>query len=966
VSLRRNQSESRMPEIGTSGLMSGVGKQGGARRQYLRPTSTLPSFFIFNGGPYVAATHLDGTYLAPPNLFSGATTTPAKPGETVVLYANGFGPTSAALVSGSSTQSGTLSPAPAITIGGLPATVQFAGLVAPGEFQFNVVIPANAPSGDNAIVATYNGAEASPASFITVQGSAAAPASITYYVAPNGNDSWSGTLPAPNAAQTDGPFATLHQARLFVESISKTGLTQINVQFRAGTYYLPATEMFAALDSGTAAMQIVYENYPGESPVISGGMRVTNWTNVSANTWKTTLPASAQYFENLFYNDVRRLRPRLGGYLGTYLRIVNPVYLNAPAPPAAPPNGACSAYIAGSGWECFDRFLYNPSDPIAGNWKNLAPPSGNPCGQPAGNSGLVGDIELLDFEKYDAPKFRISCVDTANHIVYLTAPAFFLAQSPTAYGFIATHRYLVENVQDALTQPGQWFLDRSSNPWTLTYLANPGENPNTDTVIVPQIAQVLVASNLAYVTFKGLTFEHDNYVLPAAKAFDFANFTNISPAVSFQNSQYITIDSDIVAHTSGAGLEFASCIDAQSPPWCVSNNLQAVTSHNVIQNSAFYDAGAMAVRIGIQALVADTDANLPQFTTVQNNVVEGWGRVFPSYWGITQGEGHDNLYTHNDVYDGYHPGIAVCICAGAMLVPDSHDNTISFNHVYNLDQGIMNDDGSIYLQTRDAQDAPAPTGNKVLNNVVHDVTDASIMDADGYGGDGIYVDTESAAVDVENNLVYRVSGNTMNFAGAPTRPNEPTIIKNNIFAFGRGSMINVSSPYQSGAVPATVQQVFAATNNLMYFDRNTSSTPTFYVQGGCTYSGGFAFTAWEEWNSNMYWRTDGAFATDTQAFHFQPEPATSNPCYFSQPSKYTFLTFAGWQKTGEDVQSVVQNPGFANPAYPADDYSLPKGSPGVGFVVFDPSQAGRTNPVIMPPAVPATFPTKSFNQATDD
>src|ERR1035438_2000666 len=32
-----------MPEIGTSGLMSGVGKRGGARRQYLRPTSTLPA-----------------------------------------------------------------------------------------------------------------------------------------------------------------------------------------------------------------------------------------------------------------------------------------------------------------------------------------------------------------------------------------------------------------------------------------------------------------------------------------------------------------------------------------------------------------------------------------------------------------------------------------------------------------------------------------------------------------------------------------------------------------------------------------------------------------------------------------------------------------------------------------------------------------------------------------------------------
>jgi hypothetical protein len=61
----------------------------------------------------------------------------------------------------------------------------------------------------------------------------------------------------------------------------------------------------------------------------------------------------------------------------------------------------------------------------------------------------------------------------------------------------------------------------------------------------------------------------------------------------------------------------------------------------------------------------------------------------------------------------------------------------------------------------------------------------------------------------------------------------------------------------------------------------------------------------------------------------------------------------------------VQNPVFNNPVFPADDYTLPKGSPGVGFVVFDPSQGGRSNPLINPPAVPATFPTKTFNPATD-
>jgi uncharacterized protein (TIGR03437 family) len=127
-----------------------------------------PSFFVFNGGPYVAAEHADGSFLGPANLYAGLTT-PAKPGETVVLYANGFGPTSAPIVSGSATQGGTLSPLPVIKIGGITATVQFAGLVGPGEFQFNVVVPAGLPDGDNALTATHNGFTTESGVLLTVQ-----------------------------------------------------------------------------------------------------------------------------------------------------------------------------------------------------------------------------------------------------------------------------------------------------------------------------------------------------------------------------------------------------------------------------------------------------------------------------------------------------------------------------------------------------------------------------------------------------------------------------------------------------------------------------------------------------------------------------------------------------------------------------------------------------------------------------
>lgn len=127
-----------------------------------------PAFFVFNGGPQVAAEHADGSLLGSATLYPGFTT-PAKPGETVVLYANGFGPTSVPVVSGSTAQSGTLPVLPAIKIGGVTATVLFAGLIGPGEFQFNVVLPDSLTDGDQPIAATYNGLSTQPGTVITVK-----------------------------------------------------------------------------------------------------------------------------------------------------------------------------------------------------------------------------------------------------------------------------------------------------------------------------------------------------------------------------------------------------------------------------------------------------------------------------------------------------------------------------------------------------------------------------------------------------------------------------------------------------------------------------------------------------------------------------------------------------------------------------------------------------------------------------
>ena len=125
-----------------------------------------PSFFLFSG-KYVAATHANGNYLGPASLGTGFT--PAAPGEIVLLYANGFGEITPGIIPGAAAQAGMLPVNPVITIGGIKAAVQFAGAISPGLYQFNVVVPANAASGDNPVTVTYQGATGPSNIFLSVR-----------------------------------------------------------------------------------------------------------------------------------------------------------------------------------------------------------------------------------------------------------------------------------------------------------------------------------------------------------------------------------------------------------------------------------------------------------------------------------------------------------------------------------------------------------------------------------------------------------------------------------------------------------------------------------------------------------------------------------------------------------------------------------------------------------------------------
>jgi hypothetical protein len=831
---------------------------------------------------------------------------------------------------------------------GVPVTItgtNFGGTQATSTVTFNgtaatptgwsatsivVSVPDGATTGN--VVVTVNAVASNGVPFTVLPTSTTA----DLYVATNGNDSWSGTLPAPNSGSTDGPLATLNKARIKVQSLPHSGRPPIVVMVRAGIYYCGSMTAkcsaltFTSSDSGSSAVPVLYENYPGEVPIISGGIPLTGWTNTSGSTWTVNLnPAVVSYFETLYYNGSRRFRPRANG--GAYLRLAstNPV-------------STC-----GDGTDpCFDRFYY-PSGDIDPSWTQLV----NSCasGQTT-NCYPAGDIVVRDFEKWAVPALRLDHVDAG--IAYLRSQT---VNDQTNYGFMggtSPHRYIVENVKELCCATQQWFLDRSQGSWVLTYAAGSGENPN-GTVVIPQLNNVLSSTGLSYVTFSGITFSHDNFVVPPGSypSVDCINYTNcaaaafqgqpdVTAAVSCVNCNNVVFEGVTVSHTSGWGIEMVPDL-----------NFSGTVTNDSIQDSAVYDTGsAGGIRLGLypQNNQPETDANVPHGMLVNNNIVQGVGRIFPGGAdAIWTGIVHDTTITHNDINDTYHSGIGICIpntsntCIGAANSHGAYNVTVANNKIWNIGQGVTDDMGCVYLATYGA------TGNQVVGNMCHDVTDASAQDGDGYGGNGIYLDATTFGVNVEDNLVYRVSWVGFLVNGGPQTTGDATNnVVNNIFAYSRMASVQRSHEVPSGPV------LWAnVTNNIFYYDISDLGAANNVIRG-CYYCWGHACSQTFNFDKNTYWLTAGNFSTAPAVFMM-----TNNSC---ASSSITALSYSTWRASpqSEDPDSVVQNPNFSNPS--GGDFSFSGEAP-PNFTPLDISSMGRTSTAITPPAVPPGFPTATVN-----
>jgi uncharacterized protein (TIGR03437 family) len=130
-----------------------------------------PGWFMFepDDRKYIAGVHLDGAYLGKPGLYAGQNLRAASPGDVVMLFGTGFGTVSPPTPTDQLvTQPGRLTSPVLVKIGGVLADLQWAGLVSPGLYQFNVVVP-NLPDGDWGVVADIGGTTTQAGAFITVR-----------------------------------------------------------------------------------------------------------------------------------------------------------------------------------------------------------------------------------------------------------------------------------------------------------------------------------------------------------------------------------------------------------------------------------------------------------------------------------------------------------------------------------------------------------------------------------------------------------------------------------------------------------------------------------------------------------------------------------------------------------------------------------------------------------------------------
>ncbi len=668
----------------------------------------------------------------------------------------------------------------------------------------------------------------------------------TYYVARDGNDAWSGTLARPNAARTDGPLSSLPGARDAIRKLKGTGplAAPVRVVVAPGTYLITEPLVLEPQDSGTAAAPISYEaaSYeaaPGARPVFSGGRAIAGWKRGADGIWAARIPqvkAGKWYFEQLWVDGRRATRARTP----------NKFYFYAlgSARPGEDLTRGDPATLQG-------RAFRARAQDIAPLLKYLPQ--------------QLNDVALTSYLTWTSTRYRLAAIDAASGTVALTGSQWGVS------------RYQIENFKEALDAPGEWFLDRDG---TLYYKPLPGQDMARATVMAPVAEQFIQLKGdvgagqwVQNIRFKGLAFCYGQYVLPPAGYAEGQGEVNVPAVVMADGARDISIENCEVAHAGLAGIWFrAGCRDDR------------------VSHCHLDDLGAGGVKIG-EANLPQTEAAQTGGITLDNSIVHGLGRLNHGALGVWIGQSGGNSVTHNDIGDLFYSAVSVGWVWG--YGPSlAKRNTIAFNHIHHVGQGVLSDLGGVYTL------GPSE-GTVVSNNHIHDIASYS------YGGWGLYADEGSSGITMENNLVHDTrSGSFHQHYG------RDNIIRNNILALAQYGPPNPAGDTGFSNTPdAQLQRTRVEDHQSFSFENNIV-----FWNGGPLFKGN-----WQDHlqlSNNLFWNAGAGAST------------------------YSGLSFDKWREASRDTGSVVADPLFANPA--ARDFRLRPGSPALklGFKPFDYSKAG--------------------------
>jgi hypothetical protein len=584
------------------------------------------------------------------------------------------------------------------------------------------------------------------------------PAPGVFFVATNGNDQWSGRLPAPSRKGTDGPFATLPRAFKAIREARQQGATEsrqpATVFLCGGTYFVEAPVVLTPDDSN-----LLLTACPGTTPVLSGGRPITGWKEVLVEGKK------------LLAADVPEVRDGkwlfrelwINGRRATRARHPNQGYLSITELPDKAPE-----WTQGQ-----TRFRFREGDLKAWN--------------------TVTNAEVVAMTKWVESRLPVVSVDEKERIVSFGKRSVF--------GLEPGDLYYAEGAFEFLDEPGEWYLDPANG--TLYYLPLPGERLEKLQAIAPALPQVVRVEGrpeagqfVERVTLRGLTFSHAEWCFPTGFQSGKSK-PNIQPEPQAEVGGFGQAAVGVPGAVWGEGLRdcvFESCRFTQLGGYGL--ELTRGCQSNRIVRCEFSDLGAGGLKLGETSIRAQA-AEQTGGNEVSNCRIYDGGKMFHSAIGIWIGQSPGNRLTHNLIHDFYYTGISIGWTWGYGTALASN-NTVEFNHVHHI--GVKsNGDGPILSDMAGIYTLGKQPGTTIRNNLWHDM--AGIR----YGGWGIYFDEGSSGILAESNVVYRTT-----HGGFHQHYGETNIVRNNIFAFARDQQIQ-----RSRAEPHVS---FTFVTNIVYFD----------------------------------------------------------------------------------------------------------------------------------------------------